>query len=298
MRTIEIHFVDAFTTTPLAGNPAGVVLDATGLDAAAMRAIAAELARPATAFVGPSPGPGVDRGLRWFSPTGVELSLCGHGTIAAGHVLAAQGAAPTGRLVFGGTAHRLAVSIEDDGESRRVWFEPRCPRWEPAPGDLVPLLEALGLPQAAVAEWAPSARTSEGDLLVPVVGLDVLERQRPDLGRLGQVAAARGLRAVALVARETREPGALTHSRVFVPHFGIPEDPATGSAHAAIGVWLWETGGLDRSAGRVGFRAEQGDAMGRPGRLAVEVHGRGDRATRVRVGGHAVTVATAALRLA
>jgi PhzF family phenazine biosynthesis protein len=103
---------------------------------------------------------------------------------------------------------------------------------------------------------------------------------------------------VALVARETREPGALTHSRVFVPHFGIPEDPATGSAHAAIGVWLWETGGLDRSAGRVGFRAEQGDAMGRPGRLAVEVHGRGDRATRVRVGGHAVTVATAALRLA
>ena len=53
---------------------------------------------------------------------------------------------------------------------------------------------------------------------------------------------------------ETREAGALTHSRVFIPHLGIPEDFATGSSHAAIGVWLWETGGLVAADGVARFR--------------------------------------------
>src|SRR5581483_7988940 len=66
VRTLEVLLVDAFTTTPLAGNPAAVVLHPDPLEPATMRAIAAELARPATAFVGPAPAPDADRGLRWF----------------------------------------------------------------------------------------------------------------------------------------------------------------------------------------------------------------------------------------
>jgi PhzF family phenazine biosynthesis protein len=130
-----------------------------------------------------------------------------------------------------------------------------------------------------------------------VATLDALRALAPDLGRLGRLAKDRGVRGIVLTARETREPGALTHSRNFIPHFGIPEDFATGSSHAAIGAWLWETGGLVAAAGVARFRGEQGDFQGRPGRIAVEVHGVPGRATRVRVGGQAVIVMTGQLSL-
>lgn len=296
MRALEVVLVDAFTSTPFAGNPAAVVPDATGLDDAAMRAVAAEMARPATAFLRPATN-GAARPLRWFSPAGVELTLCGHGTVAAAHVLADRGEAPEGRLAFATPRHRLAITLEGAGSSATAWFEPECPRWTSETGDLAPLLRALGLTAGAVADWAPPARTSEQDLLVPVVGLDTLRTLAPDLSALGRVARERGLRGVVLTAREAREAGALTHSRNFFPHLGIPEDPATGSSHAAIGVWLWETGLLASDHGMARFRAEQGDFHGRPGRLAVEVHGAPGRATRARVGGQAVIMLTGALTL-
>jgi PhzF family phenazine biosynthesis protein len=295
-RAIEVVLVDAFTSTPFAGNPAAVVLDATDLDEAAMRAVAAEMARPATAFLQP-PAPGGERGLRWFSPAGVELTLCGHGTVAAAHVLAERGESRGEQLVFLTPRHRLMVTFEGTGATRTAWFEPDYPRWLPEREDLSPFLEALGLRAAAVARWAPPARTSEQDLLIPIAGLDILRALAPDLAALGRLARDRGVRGVVLTARETREPGALTHSRNFIPHYGIPEDFATGSSHAAIGAWLWETVGLDATNGVARFRAEQGDFAGRPGRLAIEVHAAGGRARRVRVGGQAAIVLTGTLSL-
>jgi PhzF family phenazine biosynthesis protein len=294
--SIEVVLVDAFTATPFAGNPAAVVPDATGLDDATMRAVAAEMARPATAFLRPAEPDGA-RPLRWFSPAGAELTLCGHGTVAAAHVLAARGEASGGQLVFAAPRHRLAVTLEGSGASAMAWFEPDCPRWTPETADLAPLLRALGLAAADVAAWAPPARTSERDLLVPVTGLDALRTLAPDLSAVARLAEVRGIRGVVLTARETREAGALTHSRNFIPHLGIAEDLATGSSHAAIGVWLWETDALASDRGRARFRAEQGDFRGRPGRLAVEVHGTPGRATRARVGGQAVIMMTGALAL-
>ena len=141
------------------------------------------------------------------------------------------------------------------------------------------------------------ARTSEQDLLTRWGTLDALRALAPDLGRLGRLAQGPWGPRIVLTARETREPGALTHSRNFIPHFGIPEDFATGSSHAAIGVWLWETGGLVAADGVARFRGEQGDFQGRPGRIAVEVHGAPGRATRVRVGGQGVIVMTGRLAL-
>ena len=117
MSAVEVVLVDAFTSTPFTGNPAAVVPDATGLDEATMRAVAVELARPATAFLRPGVNGG-DRALRWYSPAGIELTLCGHGTVAAAHVLAARGAAPRGRLVFEAPRHRLAITLEGSSALR------------------------------------------------------------------------------------------------------------------------------------------------------------------------------------
>jgi PhzF family phenazine biosynthesis protein len=296
MPSIEAVLVDSFTATPFTGNPAAVVVDASALDERAMKAVAAELARPATAFLRPA-GPGGERPVRWFSPAGIELTLCGHGTVAAAHVLAARGEASHAGLVFQAPRHRLAITMERAATADIVWFEPDCPRWKPESEDLSPFLAVLGLSAHAVAAWAPAARTSEQDLLIPVASLKALGELTPDLGGLARLAKDRGVRGVVLTARETRELGALTHSRVFIPHFGIPEDFATGSSHAAIGVWLWETGGLVAADGAARFQGEQGDFQNRPGRIAVEVLGTPGHATRVRVGGQAVIVMTGRLTL-
>ena len=133
--------------------------------------------------------------------------------------------------------------------------------------------------------------------MLPVADLATLHALRPDLGRLGEIGTALGLRAFCLVSPETVEPSSGAHSRFFAPQFGIPEDIVTGSVHSSLAVWLHEAGRLRESDGIAAFTAEQGDVLGRPGRLAVEVHTSGGRASRVRVGGRAVTVLTGRLYL-
>src|SRR5262249_60084343 len=96
-------------------------------------------------------------------------------------------------------------------------------------------------------------------------------------------------RAACLVPRETVEPESATHSRFFAPHYGIPEDIVTGSVHSSIGLWLLEAGLLRPAGTMVEFSAEQGDGLGRPGRLRVELRVHDGVVDRVRVGGTAVT---------
>ncbi|HTS00715.1 MAG TPA: PhzF family phenazine biosynthesis isomerase, partial [Bacteroidota bacterium] len=84
---ISVKQVDAFTETPLTGNPAGVVVKADGLTDRQMQMVAREMSVPETAFILPPTMPGADLRIRWFSPT-VEVPLCGHATIASFHALA------------------------------------------------------------------------------------------------------------------------------------------------------------------------------------------------------------------
>jgi PhzF family phenazine biosynthesis protein len=282
---IDVLLVDAFTRQAGAGNPAAVVPEAGGLTDAQMRRIAAEF--PTTAFVS-------GRRLRWLTTTGVELAFCGHGTVAAVHALRETARLRESRLVF--DTRGGAVPVAADGEL--IWLEPALRGFTPAPEPVEPVLEALGLGTDGLGRWAPVARTSEGDLLLPAAGLHVLKDLAPDAGRLAAIARERGIRGFALTSRETVEPGSATHSRFFAPHLGIPEDPTTGSLHAVLPVWLWEAGALRAPGDVVRVRAEQGDFLGRPGRLAVELHLAGGRPVRVRVGGEAVTVLTGHLRAA
>jgi PhzF family phenazine biosynthesis protein len=281
----DLLLVDAFTRQPGTGNPAAVVPDASGLTEERMRRIAAEF--PTTAFVS-------DLRLRWLTSTGAELSFCGHGTVAAVHALRETGRLRGSRLDFETRAGTLSVATEGE----LIWLEPALRGWAPAGEPIEPVLEALGLGPGDVGGWAPVARTTEGDLLLPVAGLHVLKGLAVDARRLGVVARERGLRGVALTSRETVEPGSATHSRFFAPHLGIPEDPTTGSLHAALPVWLWDAGALRESGAVVRVRAEQGDFLGRPGRLALELSLDGGRPARVRVGGEAVTVLSGRLGVA
>jgi PhzF family phenazine biosynthesis protein len=294
-RAIPILQVDAFTSRPFGGNPAGVVLDADALSVPEMQRIAGEMSVAETAFVGATATPGAHLRLRWFTPSGQEIAFCGHATVATAHALVEAGRLRADRIVFDTLGGPLAVRVERAEARLVIWLEPALPTCRPYAGAVRDLLAALGV--ADLGGWASPALTGERDVLLPLPSLAALERLSPDLTAIARVATAEKLRGVCGVALGGVDAGSRTHSRFFAPHLGIPEDPVTGSVHAAIPVWLWEAGVLRAEGGVARFTAEQGDGLGRPGRLRIELSLEGGRPARVRVGGEAVTVLTGTLRL-
>jgi len=294
-RSIPVLQVDAFSARPFGGNPAGVVLDAEGLSDIDMQRIAAEMKLPETAFVSRADGPGSGLRLRWFTPTGHEIAFCGHATVATVHALSETGRLREDRIVFDTVGGPLPVRVESDRGRVFIWLEPRLPICSRYTGALPLVLGALGT--ATLGDWAPPALTSDGDLLLAIPGFAPLRRLTPDPGALARVAVADKLRGVCVVALEGVDPGSRTHLRFFAPHLGIAEDPVTGSVHAALPVWLWQAGRLAGDSEAIRFTAEQGDVLGRPGRLTVELYLDRQRPARVRVGGEAVTTISGMLHL-
>jgi PhzF family phenazine biosynthesis protein len=284
---IPIVQVDAFTERAFGGNPAAVILDAQGLSDAQMQSIATEMRVAGTAYLTPVTGGDAQWRLRWFTPTR-EIAYSGHTTLAAVHALIEAGRLRNDHVAFETQSGRLGARVVADKTRRLIWLEPKLPALLPFTAQLGHVREALGL--AAAAGWAHPVTTPDHDLLIPVAGLDVLRALRPNMAALADVATHAGVRGVCLVSRETVEKGSATHCRFFAPHFGIPEDIVTGSVHSSIGVWLLDAGVLHADGALAAFTAEQGDGLGRPGRLRVELQVRAGAVTRVRVGGSAVTV--------
>lgn len=292
-RSIRVLQVDAFTDRPFAGNPAGVVLEAGNLSDGEMQAIAAELNAADTAFL--SPGDGARPRLRWFTPSR-EVAYCGHATVATVHALVEAGRLSVGdRIAFDTKGGVLGAAVEAGAPGPMIWLEPDEARVEPFSGPLDEIAGAAGLSPGARADWAPPALTADRDVLVAVRDLAALRGLAPDMGTLARTASAAGIRGLCAVSRETVDPGSSTHCRFFAPHYGIPEDPVTGSVHSSIGLWLLAAGLLPTGGA---FTAEQGDGLGRPGRLRVAVASAPGQPLRARVGGRAVIVLDGQIALA
>ncbi len=152
-----LYQVDAFTSLPFSGNPAGVVLAADGLTDNQMLAVARELTNSETAFVLAPDGPGHDVRIRFFTPT-TEVPTCGHATVAARFARAVEYGLPAGSLVQkSGTGLRQRVRIHRDGDRLRIGMHQGAAVFGPeldgsATGRL---LHALG---AAPGTWRTAAR--------------------------------------------------------------------------------------------------------------------------------------------
>lgn len=273
----------AFARVPTGGNPAGVVLDAEGLDVDRMQAVAAALGYSETAFL-TSLGAGAYR-VRYFSPE-AEVSFCGHATVAS--AVALFRAKRETSLVFETGVGAVPVSVSDAAGDPVAILTSVAPRVDPAPRAL--LDEAL----AALA-W----REDELDPALPpriafagarhlVLAAATRERLRAldyDFGRLKAAMLAHGLTTLDLVWRETQTS---FHARNPFPVGGVVEDPATGAAAAAFGAYLRALGAVP-VPGEILVR--QGDDMGRPSVLTVGIDA--DPASGIRVGGTAVAMAAA-----
>ncbi|HVM22152.1 MAG TPA: PhzF family phenazine biosynthesis protein [Sphingomicrobium sp.] len=253
MTSLPFFQVDAFAERPLTGNPAAVIPLDRWFDDELMQAIAAENNLSETAFTVPSETSAADYDLRWFTPA-AEVELCGHATLAAGHVLIHSDplrfSTQSGIL----TVSRCGDQLELDLPAAQL-SEVREPQ----------LCSALGLPDMPV--WLASGCNDAA--IVDVADEDAVLALRPDFAALSSIH-----RMAIVTARGDSEDIA---SRVFVPYLGIDEDPVTGSAHAALAPY-WA-----QRLGRSAFTALQ--ASKRTGILHCRLDG-----DRVILGGRCHTV--------
>jgi PhzF family phenazine biosynthesis protein len=259
---LPLFQVDAFTDTPLTGNPAAIVL----LDAAAdenwMQSVAAEMNLSETAFVLPLDADVGAFELRWFTPT-VEVDLCGHATLASAHVLYETGVlSPYDGAAFATRSGELRVGrADDDLLAMDLPVDPVSP-WEPD-ADVV----------AAVGCEPVGGFRGGGIPIVELADESAVRTLTPDFAALKATEPGS-----AIVTAPASTPGYDFVSRCFGPRFGIDEDPVTGSSHCALGP-LWAA-----RLGRTELRALQVSARG--GAMIV----RTESNDRVDLLGRAVTV--------
>lgn len=276
----------AFTDRPEGGNPAGVVLDASALDDAAMQRIAAEVGYSETAFVTAAP-PGGELEVRYFSPL-AEVPFCGHATIAAG-VAWAERHGP-GRLRLRTRAGIVVVDVTAGaaGLPPVATLTSVAPSLQqPAAEDLAEALAALGWTTADLDPAFPVRVAYAGahHLVLAAATPARLAALDYDFARLAALMALRDWTTLQLVHRVGP---AQFRARDPFPPGGVVEDPATGAAAAAFGGYLRELGLVTAPAD---ITIRQGVEMGRPSLL--EVHVPPGRDTGIRVSGRAVAMAPA-----
>ncbi|MGK4475444.1 PhzF family phenazine biosynthesis protein [Aeromonas molluscorum] len=254
---IRLFHVNAFAHGPFTGNPAMVVLSQ-GLDEFTMQRMAAEFCLSETAFVEAITGDHYR--LRWFTPQ-VEVALCGHGTLAAAHVIWTQGLAAPGQPLSFDTRSGLLTAVRDEAGILLDF-----PAIEMAPLALdAAYAQALGVSPRQT--WAAGAK------FVLELGSEAEVRAiHPDFQAL-RVLPGRGL----IVTAPGQDADIDFVSRYFAPWVGVEEDPVTGSNHCALAPF-W-----GKRLGKTQLKAYQASERG--GGLLLRVVG-----DRVQMTGRALTL--------
>jgi trans-2,3-dihydro-3-hydroxyanthranilate isomerase len=275
--------VDAFTDTPLQGNPAAIFTDGEGLSTEVMQRTARELNLSETVFVLPARGD-ADAAVRIFTPSS-ELPFAGAPVLAAAFVLAANSQAERITLETGADLVPIALRRRD-GEAVYGEMDQPLPTLE-AFDKSDELLAALGLKRSELPIEA--YRNGPVHVYVALPDAESVAALRPDIGRLPALGPEFGINCFASTGVEAQ-----FKSRMFGPALGVPEDPATGSAAGPLAVHLARYGQIDYGQE---IEIRQGEEISRPSLLYARAEGSDAALTRVVVGGSAVIVAEGEYRL-
>lgn len=295
--------LDVFTDTALAGNPLAVVFDADDLDDAAMQAIAAEFNLSETVFITEPKGREGDYGLRIFTPL-EELPFAGHPTVGSAIALGLKRSSEPGkRLRFileetvGDITADVRINSADHGSAR--FFLPRLPE---RVGDLPPITDiaaALGLQPGDLLDtpvqggiW--SAGVPFG--IVPLRYPELLSEISLDIPVLERVFGGEQPYPAYVVAKaSSTEFTQDWRVRMFGPHLGITEDPATGGAAAAFAGLIAKEAGL--GDGEHAISIYQGVEMARPSHLRLILKIENGALSQAVLGGDAVMMSEGKLRV-
>ena len=281
---------DVFTDQPFGGNPVAVLPDAAGLSTDQMQRLAREFNLSETVFVLPPEQPEHDKRIRIFVPT-AEVPFAGHPTIGAAIILAT-----IGEIAIDGAETDITLKTEagpvpvtinaiDGRPTAATLTAPKKPELRPAsPQDDLAALLSLQSDQIVQAEASSCGLPF---LLIEVTDRAALGRSRLDIP-LHEKLLHDAWAPWPLIFTRDAADGFDIQARMYAPGAGIPEDPATGSAAAALAGWLGHHDPLQN--GTLKRVIAQGIEMDRPSRLEIEVDKQNGDVTAVRVTGNAILI--------
>jgi PhzF family phenazine biosynthesis protein len=300
MKQISIYHVDAFTSKPFTGNPAGVVPQADGLSDVDMQNIAREMNLPETAFLLPPNHPDADFQVRFFTPAN-EIDFCGHATIGSSWMMATQYgfAEKSDRLVLQTNIGLVPVVWnKENGRLTAVVMTQVTPRVREADLTAEQTAQLLGLQASDIDTRYPIrlGYTGNWHLLVPVTSRAAIDNSRPDMANLEKLNREQQAVTTHLFTFDTESMDCDVYTRGYGPAVGIPEDPVTGSANGALAGYLVLEGIWDPEKVHQSIFG-QGDAMKRPGRLSITITP-SSTGPVIQVGGAAIPTISGTLTLA
>lgn len=287
------------------GNQLAVFPDASGITDAQMMAITREFNFSETVFVLPPAEAKHTRRVRIFTP-GKELAFAGHPTVGTAFVLAATGEIPfTGgeeRIVLEEIVGPVPVLIRGDAGKPKFTqlTAAKLPEAMTSPLGAKDLASLLGLKNGEVLDdmLHPQVYSCGTPFLfVPLQSIEALAKAKVQPGVWDQISKSLEIPEMYLVTQDswTQRPGSriaagIVRARMYAPGLGIPEDPATGSAAAALGGYL--TSRADLGDSTLHWTIFQGVEMGRPSKIELEVDRHGGEINAVHVGGESVLVSS------
>ena len=267
---ILVKKVNAFTDSIDGGNPAGVSLNSPKLTDEQMAYISKQLKVSETAFVLPSKIADIKN--VFFSPE-KEVELCGHATIATFYTIAKY-TKILGENKITMTQETKAgilpveVTFTDDGEVKKVMMHQSKPILKNLNLDIIEISDSLNIPLDYIDDSLPKQIVSTGLFTLPICikSFDILKNIKPDFEKIKHLCNKIGAGSFHLFTFDTIEKDSVYHARNFAPLYGVNEDPVTGTANGAVCSYLIKNKIIHENK----LLCEQGDVIGRPGRIFVE----------------------------
>jgi trans-2,3-dihydro-3-hydroxyanthranilate isomerase len=287
---------DVFTSVPFGGNQLAVFPDARGIPEQRLLDVTREFNYSETTFVYPPADPRHARRVRIFTPGG-EVPFAGHPTVGTAHVLAETGeialTGETTQIVLEEGVGPVRVAIRAEGRTP-VFAQlsvAKLPEVLAPPPSRDELARVLGLEVDDLrgGDWSPQVMSCGLPFLfVPLHDRAAVTRARIRMDAWEATLGSAPVGEIMIFAPGGERAGTDYRARMFAPGLNVPEDPATGSACAALGGYLAVRD--TRRDGTLRWVVEQGFEMGRPSMLDVEADLAGGNVTAVRVGGDTVVM--------
>jgi trans-2,3-dihydro-3-hydroxyanthranilate isomerase len=298
IQSATYYLLDVFTNQPFGGNPLAVFPDAQGLNTQQMQLLTKELNLSESVFLFPAENETADIKMRIFTP-GKELPTAGHPTIGTSYLLLNEGIIQPknhGKLILEQNIGSITVNFKKEGNTfKQLMMEQPLPKFEQTFNDKSLIASLLSTHPTDIEEDFPCRIVNCGNpfLIVPIKTIKAMAKLKLNHELYYQILEEVEMIGIMAFSLETSNSNLLTHSRMFAPQIGVPEDPATGSAHGPLASYLFNYQMADVTQLVTG---EQGIEMGRASLVNMKIVTEDAKIASVLVGGESVIMGKGEIR--
>lgn len=288
MNKIKIKQVDAFTSVPFGGNPAGVVTDANNIDYFIKQKIAKEMNLSETAFVSYSDK--ADFKVQFFTPK-FEVDLCGHATIATFDTLYKENKLDLSKDKFyqETKAGVLPVEIRNVDDRKIFMMTQVNPKFVNLDHFRKEIAQSLNINCEDLLPYPmESVSTGLWWLVFGVKNLEILKNITPNLDKIYKLSEENNFVGISLFTMETFNDDCTYHVRSIAPYCGVAEDPVCGTGNGSVSSYIVHHKLINEN--QSSLVGEQGHFVERPGKVYVEIKSDNNEIIDIKIGGEAMTI--------